>query len=208
MKTSSAATTLAVATLLAFQAPSTELSAQVRRGPVAESISWTPVLAAMDDRAITPPAGTRPFDEEAFGERDPQSRAITPPASTRPFDREAFGERDTQSGSSSVENAIILSSIGSLAGLVGGLMLGAMAGGAPSCNMVVAGSVGTVLGAAAGATLAAPTLNPERALGGSLFGALAGVIGATVFANMGAGGAAWLVYPIIHGAVTVHVASH
>ena len=184
MKTSSAATTLAVATLLAFQAPSTELSAQVRRGPVAESISWTPVLAAMDDRAITPPAGTRPFDQEAFGERDPQS------------------------GSSSVENAIILSSIGSLAGLVGGLMLGAMAGGAPSWDMVVAGSVGTVLGATAGATLAAPTLNPERALGGSLVGALAGVIGAAVFANMGAGGAALLVYPIIHGAVTVHVASH
>lgn len=87
-------------------------------------------------------------------------------------------------------------------------MLGAMAGGAPSWDMVVAGSVGTVLGATAGATLAAPTLNPERALGGSLLGALAGVIGAAVFANMGAGGAALLVYPIIHGAVTVHVASH
>ena len=184
MKTSSAVATLAVATLLAFQAPSTQLSAQVRPGSVAESISWTPVLAAMDDRAITPPAGTRPFDQTAFGERGPQS------------------------GSSSVENAIVLSSIGSLAGLVGGLMVGAMAGGGPSWGMIVAGSVGTVLGATAGATLAAPTLSPERALGGSLLGALTGAIGAAMVANMGAGGAALLAYPIIHGAVTVHVASH
>jgi len=132
---------------------------------------------------------------------DPGELVLTRPSPTRPARLPAMSRANDTADASSFAETAVLSSAGSLLGLIGGVFVGY-----PSQNLVTVGLLGFT-GSVSGAAMIGSRGSNDSALawGGSILGSVLGIVLVNTFDA--SGGAALLGYSLTHGFTTAALAS-